>query len=89
VAKKDIPSKTVALTAIIFGPMALLFLGSVYNILSDREWATEGEENSCIELVPAMAIDDDARRRILRGIWIDKISIGVLLVVLRPASPTA
>jgi hypothetical protein len=33
-------------------------------------------------VAPTMEIDDGARRRILRGIWICKFSIGVLLVVL-------
>jgi hypothetical protein len=99
VAKKDILSKTVALT-VIFGPLVLLFLGSVYNILSAREWAIgmlvwfaaillfaivrklTARKTLASTVVPTMAIDDGARRRILRGIWINKISIGLLLVVL-------
>ena len=97
--KKDIFSKAVALT-VIFGPMVLLFLGSVYQVLSPREWAIgmlvwfvaillfaiarklTARRTLASTAVPTIAIDDNTRKRVLRGIWIKKIWIGVLVVSL-------
>lgn len=99
-AKKYMFPKTAALTVIIFGPVLLLFLGAVYNILSSREWAIgmlvwfaaillfaivrklTARKTLASTVVPTIVIDDGARRRILRRIWLNKISIGILVVVL-------
>jgi hypothetical protein len=92
-------SKVVASIA-IFGAVALLFVGAVYDILTPREWAIGmlvwfaalllfaairkrlTTRTALANTGPSIKLDDRARTRILRRIWIDKVWIGVLAVCL-------
>lgn len=99
-AKRSIFLKIMAL-AVIFGPVALLWIGVSCGMLSDREWALGGLTWAAMSPMliiiiqrslaknirvsgaePAIAPDDDTRRRIWRGIWTREAWIGVLAVLL-------
>jgi hypothetical protein len=99
VAKKNMFLKAGALV-VIFGPVALLWIGANYGILSDREWAIGGlawaatlpvlmaivrkwvaKNNVASGSVFGITVDD-SRGRILRGIWLTKVWIGVLALLL-------
>lgn len=100
VAKKNMFLKTVALAA-VFAPVALLWLGVSYGILSEREWAMgalvwaamlpvliiilhkwAAKKVLASSAEPAVVLDEDTRRRILREIWLRKAWIGILAVLL-------
>lgn len=92
-------SKLIATIAIL-GPVALLFVGSVYDILTPREWAigmliwfgailvfaaTRGRlatRSALPNYESSVKLDDRARRRILRKIWVNKLWVGVLALCL-------
>jgi len=99
VANKNIFLNTVIVAA-VFGPVALLWLGFSYDILSRRAlvvgtlvWLIAflllliwrkltAKKNLPSSAAPGAVIDGRTGRRILRGVWINKVWIGLLAVCL-------